>query len=388
MKNIKKILSKLYKSRLFDFVLVFGFIGICFAVGGSAAYIHHEDNPTDEAIAYFRSFIQSDFDNMYKYLDQDDGYINKQEYVNRMKLIRRSIPIDNYKIKDTVTKNGHKTVIIECRDEVEDDTQNFVIVFNAKRRGIQIIPDYKVNIDSLMIKNYKAVISKGDFLELNNERIPEDKVEITEDKNGNLVYTFDKIITGNYRVEASNKYGCQVKNEKIIKDNITTDVTGQTSIANDEYTEKITNVGNVVLNYFYKDVRKKIKKDKSIYKWFKNKKKAKKKIDKMLKKSNKIVLWPGTKNLKKYNVSYLKLNKTSQGIKFYKNKQTFRYTINYNYNYKSTIKTALYNSYVYKMSGKCKCQMILDFCLMNDRPVLIDIKLKNKNKKDKFYDGR
>ena len=186
MDKIKKVFALIYKSRFFDIILVFLFIAVSFAVGATAAYINHEDNPTDEAVGYFRAFVQSDFDKMYTYLDQEENcYISKSEYKKRMKMLRNNIVIDSYKVKDPKTVNGHKQVVITCADEVEDTKTDFVIKFNSIRKGLSIIPSYKVNIDNLMIKNYKVKIAKGDRLELNNEIVPEDNFEVEEDSAGN-----------------------------------------------------------------------------------------------------------------------------------------------------------------------------------------------------------
>ena len=97
---MKEILKKFKKSRIFSLICILLFIGICFGIGASIAYVQHEANPTDEAVKYFRAFAQQDYEKMYECLYQEKGYyIEKDMYVKEMKNLRERYTLESYDIK-------------------------------------------------------------------------------------------------------------------------------------------------------------------------------------------------------------------------------------------------------------------------------------------------
>ena len=92
-----------------------------------------------------------------------------------------------------------------------------------------------------------------------------------------------------------------------------------------------------------------------------------------------IVYPSGTKNIDKYSVTKFKIGRISTNIKYDKK---FIVECQYEYSYTSATSTTLANSYVYKLSGKCKSEMTIIYRIEKDKVIFEDIKLKNKDKKD------
>lgn len=104
---MKEKLKKIRKSRIFSLMKILIFIAICIGAGSVIAYIEHESDPTEQAVVYFRAFVQKDYEKMYDCVDQESGYyLNKEMYVNTAKKMRESMMIDSYNIKEPTEENG------------------------------------------------------------------------------------------------------------------------------------------------------------------------------------------------------------------------------------------------------------------------------------------
>ena len=57
---MEQILKKIYKSRIFGLISILFFIAVCMGIGAFAAYVKHVSNPTEQAVTYFRAFMQQD----------------------------------------------------------------------------------------------------------------------------------------------------------------------------------------------------------------------------------------------------------------------------------------------------------------------------------------
>ena len=55
---MEQILKKIYKSRIFGLISILFFIAVCMGIGAFAAYVKHVSNPTEQAVTYFRAFMQ------------------------------------------------------------------------------------------------------------------------------------------------------------------------------------------------------------------------------------------------------------------------------------------------------------------------------------------
>ena len=130
---MEQILKKIYKSRIFGLISILFFIAVCMGIGAFAAYVKHVSNPTEQAVTYFRAFMQQDYDTMYNLLDKKDGYyISKDRYKEIMQKTRESMTIDSYKINDPRKEGGQYVVTIECTDDETDSSQNMNIYLNKK----------------------------------------------------------------------------------------------------------------------------------------------------------------------------------------------------------------------------------------------------------------
>ena len=202
-------------------------------------------------------------------------------------------------------------------------------------------------------------------------------MEDTSDKN--QTYRFDKILNGNYDISATSKYCAVEKSEKIIKADTTIKLEEKNFTASPEYKKILEKNTNSIINQFYKAVRARKPEKESLLKLIGNDKKLKSKVKKLVKQSEEIVYPSGTKNIDKYSVTKFKIGRISTNIKYDKK---FIVECQYEYSYTSATSTTLANSYVYKLSGKCKSEMTIIYRIEKDKVIFEDIKLKNKDKKD------
>ena len=380
---MKEKLKKIRKSRIFSLMKILIFIAICIGAGSVIAYIEHESDPTEQAVVYFRAFVQKDYEKMYDCVDQESGYyLNKEMYVNTAKKMRESMMIDSYNIKEPTEENGKQLVAIECTNEETGETQNFNIYLNEKRKGLQIVPDYDINIDSFVVENFSVVMKQGNHLELNGETIAEDMADISTDENGNVTYAFKGIIAGSYKVCAANDYGALIKNMEILEKETKIELTGTDYTANDKYAKLLSDNGNQLMDLFYSAVRKRNPSGKKLTAQLDNDKKLIQKVKGLVEQSEEIVYWPEVKNIDKYTVKDMKMNNLKSSVKYEADKKQYVVYYTYNYDYTSATDTALYSSYVYSLSGNCKSEMTLTYNIKDDNIVLSDMTLKNKNTKD------
>lgn len=378
---MKEILKKFKKSRIFSLICILLFIGICFGIGASIAYVQHEANPTDEAVKYFRAFAQQDYEKMYECLYQEKGYyIEKDMYVKEMKNLRERYTIDSYDIKEPATKGGKQSVTVKCKNETSNETKEFVVYIKSVRHGIQMIPDYYVDIENMMAKEVDITIPKNDKLQLNGNLIDKNTTDIEEEKD-NSKYHFTGILEGKYNVSASNDIYARNKTITVGGENVEIDLSKEKLTANEKYTKLITNNGKKIINQFYKATRNRDTKNKTLQKMFASKK-TRKKVSKLVEESQDIIFWPEKRNVDNFKVLDMKIKDLKNTISY--SKKTKHYTIVYKYKYKyvSSTDTSLANSYVDKISGTCHCTLTIMYSVDGNKLTVKDIKLKNHNKKN------
>lgn len=381
---MKDKIRKIRKSRIFNLFEILLFIAVCIGAGALWAFVNHESDPTEQAVVYFRAFVQRDYDKMYDCVKIEDGYyVNKEMYKATMKKVRENMQIDTYDIKEPEKVDGKKQVVIECTNSDTKEKQDFIVRFTEKRKGMQIIPDYYVNIDNMLVGNFSVKMSKDNNLELNGEKITDQTAEISMDKKDSKIYRIKGILNGQYKVSATNNYAAIFQNVEVNKNDTAIDLTGNNYTANDKYTELLKKSGENVIEQFYSAVRKRNPSSKKLIACFDKDKKLVEKVKNYVKESQEIVYWTDKKNIDKYKVIEMKMSKLDNSIKYDSAKKRFVVDYIYSYNYVSSTDTALYNSYVYKLSGKCSSTMKLTYTLKDDNIVLTNIKITNKNKKDK-----
>lgn len=380
---MKEKLKKLRKSRIFSLVQILFFIAVCIAVGAGIAYVEHESDPTEQAVKYFRAFVQKDYEKMYEYIDREEGYyLSKDMYMSAVKSMREAMVIDSYNIKEPQKEDGKQLVVIECTNADTEKKQNFNVYLNEKRKGMQIVPDYYINIDELITKNFSVVMKKENQLELNGEKITKDMAYISTDKEGNATYVFDGIISGNYRVCAVNDYVALVKNVDLTEKDTKVKLLGDNYTANDSYTKLLNDNGSKMMDLFYTAVRKREPSYKKLKSHIGKNNKVIKKVQEFVAESQGIVYWQETRNIDNYTVKNFKVKDLKKSIKYVANKKQFIVKYTYNYDYESKTDTALYTSYVYSISGNCKSTMTLTYKIKDNSILLSDMELVNENNKD------
>lgn len=380
---MKEKLKKIRKSRIFSLVQILFFIAVCIAIGAGIAYVEHGSDPTEQAVQYFRAFVQKDYEKMYESIDKVEGYyLNKDMYIKTVKEMRESMVIDSYNIKEPKEEDGKQLVVIECTNTDTGEIKNFNVYLNEKRKGIQIVPDYYINVDSLVVKNFSVVMKKENHLELNGVKITEEMADITTSDNGNVTYAFEGIISGNYRVCAVNAYGALVKSIDLAEKDTKVELTGNDYTANDTYTKLLSDNWNKMIDLFYTAVRKREPSYKKLKSHIGKDKKVIEKVQGLVTESEEIVYWPETKNIDDYTVKDMQVKDLKSSIKYVADKNQFTVKYTYNYDYTSGTDTALYTSYVYSISGNCKSVMTLTYKIKDGNIVLNDMKLTNENKKN------
>lgn len=378
---MKKILKKIKKSRIFSLICILLFIGVCFGIGASIAYIQHEANPTDEAVTYFRAFVQHNYDKMYQCLYQEKGYyIDKDMYMDEMKKVRESYTIDSYDIKDPETKDGREAVTVRCKNETTNETRDFVVYIKSVRKGVQIVPDYYVDIQDMMAEAVDIIIPKSDQLELNGKPVDGKTIDIVED-NTNHIYRLKGMLKGTYKACATNDVYARNKTLNIDGRDVKIDLTKEKITANEKYTELINSHGQKIINQFYKATRNRDEKNKTLLGMFSTKK-IKNKVSKLVAESEDIIFWQEKRNVDKFKVLDMKINNLTTSISYDITKKRYTLTCKYQYKYVSSTDTSLANSYVDKISGTCSSTLTLIYKAEQDKLTVEDIKLTNKNKKN------
>ena len=214
-----------------------------------------------------------------------------------MKKIRESIVIDSYEISEPYKENGKKTVDIICNNETTETNQTIKLVFDEVKHGMQIIPDYKVDISKMLVKNVNFVVPTGDALYINGEVVTKDMAKVTTDANTNTdTYHFDKILYGAYDANAINRYSQIDLKPEILQEGTTINFDATAYHANLEFEEKIKANADNMITQFYVNAREKKGNNKELKAYFANDKKLQKKVDKYLKETEEVLDWPETKN--------------------------------------------------------------------------------------------
>ena len=345
---MKEKLKKIKNSRILSLFGILLFIAVCIGVGAFAAYVQHEADPTECAVQYFRAFVQKDYNKMYESLDREEGYyINKKMFCDTIRKMRESYVIDTYEIKNPEKENGVTTVTVNCENNQTKESRAFIIYIQERRKGLQIVPDYYISPGQMMVENFSVVVSSEEQLQLNGETITEKMADITRDKSGNKVYRMKGALFGDYEISATNPYYAVNTSLNLKKADTRIDLTKGKKTANEKYTKEI-----------------------------------KEKIKELVEKSQEIVYWPERKNIDKYKVIDMKIGKIGYDIRYQQKDKTYQVVCSYQYNYVSSTDTALYTSYVYRLSGTCKSELSITYGLQKDKLVIRKIELENKNKKD------
>lgn len=350
-------------------------------IGISAAYINHESDPTEEAIIYFRAFVGRDYDKMYDCLDIDhDYYLDKKVYTEYIDNLRDDDEIGSYEISD-IRDDGGKTFVTITYEQA-DTTDELVITFSKNRRGLQIIPNYKVSIEDIIAEDFSVKVNSGDILELNGCKPDKVSEEKNKDEKDIVIYRVRGLVKGKYKISAVNEFGAIDVTCDIESDNETIDLTGKEYTANKKYKELITDKGKKSLEYFYKSVRARKVDEKKIAKYFGSDKKLVEKVKAYLNSSMDVVYWPEVKKIEQYTVKEMDIGQLNPDIIYNNKDKTYTVIYEYTYKYQSATSTELYNSFVYNISGKCDTKVTLEYVIDNDELQLKNFKMKNTNHKN------
>lgn len=98
-------------------------------------------------------------------------------------------------------------------------------------------PDYKVDIEKMLVKNLTIKIPQGDKLTIAGIEITDKDANITTENNIQI-YNFKAILNGNYKITCENEYCAKNTLANVIKKDMEVDLTKSWYTANDRYTSK------------------------------------------------------------------------------------------------------------------------------------------------------
>ena len=377
--EMKDKIKKICKSKIFSLVFVILFVAVCFGIGASIAYIQHESDPTEIVVSYFRAFVQGDYEKMYQCLyKEDNDYIDKKLYMEKMEKLRSGYIIDSYDIGKVQEKDGRDCIVVKCKDAASEKTKEFVVYVESKHDNSIFIPTYYVDISDMLVTALKVTIPDGDTLQLNETNA--EKYADIETKDSSKIISFNRILVGSYKISATNNTYALNKSISIKKDNISVDMQKVTPTANSKYEKLINSTNDKIVSQFYKAVRNRNPKKKELLNIF-SKKNTKKQIQKMVKESQDIVYPPDDKYSSSYKVRSMKIYDEKNTISYDKNKRQYKSVLKYSYDYTSSNDTSLASSYIYSVSGTCNSTMTIVYTANKDKMTIVNIKIKNKDKK-------
>lgn len=371
--------KKIRKSRIFSLFQILFFIGMCFAIGAGAAYIKHKSDPTDKAVYYFRAFLENDYDEMYQYVEKEEGqYIDKDMYISIIKKIRQNIKIDSYEILEPKKDGDKYEVNVMCTDLDNNTKEKFIVRLVKKRKGLQIIPDYNIDVSEMLVNDLRIEVPSGFKLLLNNKEVTKEQVEVNSE-NKKDVYEIKSIINGEYTIAAQDKYSALKLTKKIVKDGETIKLSGDKYTASNKYEELIVKKSEKFIENFNSAVRSRNPERKKLLELVK--KNIRGKVSQYVLESQDIVYWPEIRNIDDYSVSKMELTPLKKDIIYNKKLNNYTAIYKYNYDYTSETETSLYNSYVYSLSGNCKTTLKLTYEIKGEKVVISNISIENENTK-------
>lgn len=252
---MKKKYKRIFKSRFVRLIIILIFIAVCIAIGSAVAYVKHESDPTEDAVIYFRAFVQKDYDKMYDCISFDESdYVNKDRYKDTVKKVREKLTIDSYKVKEPIKTDGMWNVTFACEDLETNTSEDFIVYLTEKRETYHIIPKYEINIEHMMADNFSVTIPKEDTLEINGEKITGSRADV-KTEGAYRTYTFKHILNGEYKIASANEYCVKNETVKIAKDNKKIDLSKKEYEVNEKYTKMSAESSESIMKEFYKAVR-------------------------------------------------------------------------------------------------------------------------------------
>ena len=373
---MKNQIKKWMNSRIFSFVKVLVFIAVCAVIGIVAGYIHHESDPTEVAVNYFKAFMKQDYNAIRKVIDvPEDSFIEDKVLGQIIVEQKKDLNVDKYEIKEPKKENGKQLVVIECSNEETGKKTNFKIYLNTYRKGFQLKPTYKVDMEKYFLSDCEVTIPKGDVLKLNDTIIDKELCQ-TKGKTQE-VYHFARILKGEYSVSVENKYGIYSQKISLSKSGEKKNLSNISYQAQKSYKEKVEEQFQGMLQQYFSAIRKKDGKQKDYLQYFqkKCKKDAVKEVHRIVQKIY------GDREQEKYDFSGMEISNLKTNVTYNKKKYCFEVVCTYKVSYECKTKTSLINSYTEGFSGKYEGKMNLSIPTKDSKYQIQKITIKNKKKK-------
>ncbi len=374
-KKINLLWKKFHKTRIYSLVMVLFFIAVCVGIGSAAAYIHHESDPTETAVQYFRAFMQQDYDTVMKLADiPDGGYLDRKQLISILEEQKKEWNGTQYEILDPKREDGRSVVIFRYTDEATGKKTDFKVYLNRFFHGL--IPDYKISFDDNLVKDYQVTIPKDAALVINDTKIENQDDLAATNQDGSKTYTFSAVLRGTYQVGAETTYGIGEKKAEVTKDGVRTDLSNTAYAAREEYFKVIEEKTNGMLQQYYTLVRKKKLSGKELRGFFS--KEMSGELKGLIKKSVNLVFRDGDN--KEYEVTTMDLSDQKIKATYNKEKNCFEVQCSYHLKYECATKTSLLSSYSESYKGNYQTTLSMEMTPSLENMEITGMSIKNKKK--------
>ncbi|MCR5737413.1 MAG: hypothetical protein K6G64_07170 [Eubacterium sp.] len=375
---MKEIITKIGNSRIFSLMKVLVFIAVCAVIGATAAYIHHESDPTEVAVEYFKVFMKQDYKGIKKLIDvPNDSYLDEKALGAIIADQKKDLNVDQYEVKEPTKENGKNLVVIRCSNKETGKKMDFKIYLNAYRKGFSLKPSYKVDFSKYYVNDCEISIPDGDTLQLNGTDVPEEMVADTKD--GMKRYEFPTILKGEYSICSQNQYGVFEKKIQVKENQSKTNLTKLTYGAKSNYRAKVEEAYQGMFQQYYASVRKKGSGEKDYLAFFE--KSARKKAKKAVQSTVTMIF--DEEHREKYGLSNVDISDLKTTITYNKKEQQFDVVSTYQMKYDCVTATSLINSYTESYSGSSSVTMKASISVKQKNFKIKDIIVKNKKSKKK-----
>ncbi len=377
-------------------------LACCAGLGAGIAVVEEKSDPTGYVAEYFGKFLVKDFEGMYKYVDVGENAIAKDDFIKMMSDLKSQTNVGKYEFTDPVKKGDRYLVKVKYEDAGTEEKKTFDI-YLYKNGGVAgnffakwtvsardyVVEEFFVkipasmkaqfdgkDIDESLVCNADNAIrnAKGEIIVLS----PKD----SEDLKSTKTYRLTDIVMGSHDVYVYSDYMEMGRSVDIFESGkIAGFAEAQASIKKQNL-EAMEKSSVELIKEYYEAVRNRKSTTKKLLSYFVDDKKLKKKLARYTEDSQKLVFWPGTRNIDDYSLVGLNFSDLKHEVT-YKGNGLYSVVYTYSYNYLSSTDTSVSTSYIFELEGTVNSTMTLTYKVVGDKLLVSDFSLINKNKKSK-----
>ncbi|MBE5957369.1 MAG: hypothetical protein E7254_00695 [Lachnospiraceae bacterium] len=377
-------------------------LACCAGLGAGIAVVEDKSDPIAYVAQYFGKFLVKDFEGMYKYVDNSEDVIKKEEFVKLMKELKSETNVGSYEFKKAEKVDDRYRIRVNYIDSVTEEDCRFDI-YLYKHGGIfsNLFSKWSVSVRDYVAKDFYVKIpatmkAKFDGEELSDNQICEadsyiktstGEIMIINPENSDSMsefktYKVENIIMGNHYVYVYSDYMEMDRTVSIFESGKKAGFVAEQAKIKKDYLQTMEKNSGEIVKEFYEAVRNRKTATKKLLIYFENNKKLKKKINKLLLASQDAVFWPDTRNIDDYKLMELNFSDMKHEAEYIGDGK-YKFNYSYSYYYLSSTDTSVSTSYIFELEGDVNSTMTLTYKVVDGKLVVSDIAMKNKNKKKK-----